>query len=180
MLRRASNLPAEAKGATFSTLTPYPWLVPALAAAQEVTARPVPNWWYTLSGAYGIGKTAVIYAMLNACLERNLKVCYFRAFDAMQYIKSGIADGTIDARIEEMKTVGVLALDEVGYDATDYDKKVLTEILGERYARGRACLTVMAYNPPLQLPALVLSRINDGRSRAFKLEGRDLRPLIKG
>ncbi len=180
LLRRISRLPNEADKATFETLVRYPWIDPAIRSALEVVVRPVPNWWFTMEGAFGVGKTALMYAMCNYLMSRGIQVLYFRAFEAMQFIKDGFADNTASSRVEEIQRVPVLAMDEVAYDMSDYDAKVIADIMGYRYARGAESLTIMAYNPPMTLlPPLVQSRIRDARSQFFSIAGRDLRPYIR-
>ncbi len=180
LLWTVSRLPKEARAVSFGVLKPYPWLLPAMQAAWEVANRPEPNWWFTMEGNFGIGKTALIYAMCNHLIERGFAVLYMRAFEAMQHIKDGFSDNTASDRTTALQTVRVLALDEIAYSMSDYDSKVLSDILGYRYARGGELLTLMAYNPPHALPPLVASRIMDGRSRFFKLAGTDLRPHVRG
>jgi hypothetical protein len=180
LLWQISRLPPEAKGARLSNLIVYPWLVDAIAAARKVVERPTPNWWFTLEGPFGVGKTALTYAILNECIyQRGAKAIYFSAFDAMQYVKAGFSNGTSDVRASELQDVPVLGLDEIGYNASEYDQKVLGQILAHRYARGASCLTVLAYNPPLMLPSFITTRIRDGRSYYFRLGGSDLRPHIR-
>lgn len=180
LLRRISRLPIEADKASFNTLVRYPWIEPAFNMAWEVVNRPVPNWWFTMEGSFGVGKTALMYAMCNHLMSRGVQVLYFRAFEAMQFIKDGFADNTSSQRVEEIQRVPVLAMDEVAYDMSDYDAKVIADIMGYRYARGGESLTIMAYNPPMTLlPPLVQSRIKDARSRFFSIAGRDLRPYIR-
>lgn len=180
LLWTVSRLPSEARAVTFDVLKPYPWLLPAMESAWEVVNRPAPSWWFTMEGNFGIGKTALIYAMCNYLIGRGIPVLYMRAFEAMQHIKDGFSDNTASDRTTALQTVKVLALDELAYSMSEYDSKVISDIMGYRYARGNELLTLMAYNPPHTLPPLVASRIMDGRSRFFKLAGTDLRPHVRG
>jgi len=81
-----------------------------------------------ISGSYGTGKTYVLAALANELAKLGHKV-YFAYFpDLAREIKSSIGDGSLEDKIEKIKKVEILMLDDIGGE--HFSEFVRDEVLG--------------------------------------------------
>lgn len=92
------------------------------------------GWWY-ISGRSGSGKSHICTAICTALIERGLDVYYMPWRDESTSLKAMVNDAEYRERIEKLKQVKVLYIDDFlkGSD-TDADMRLAFEILNARYA----------------------------------------------
>ena len=175
-----SGLPDEARGIRLSTLRQRPDQIAALQAVAGFVADP--RGWLTLVGGYGTGKTTLIYAALGHLADRGVHGRYTTAPDLIDHLRDAVRDTDGRAhseRLERLKTVPVLAVDELDkYRATDYAEEAIFKLFDHRYRARRTLATLIGYNRERsdRIPPFLASRIRDGRFRLVDLDGADLRP----
>ncbi len=81
-----------------------------------------------LHGRYQIGKTYTLAAIANRFSELGYKVIIAYYPDLVRELKSAIKTGNLEERINELKTVDALCLDDIGGEA--FSAWVRDEILG--------------------------------------------------
>lgn len=94
-----------------------------------------------LVGDVGSGKTWMLCALIRlATLEEGKSARYVNARDLQQFrSKTGFSDF-----FEQMRSIDVLALDELGYQRTEFERHAVSDILSWRYDHG--ALTLAASN----------------------------------
>jgi chromosomal replication initiation ATPase DnaA len=133
-----------------------------IALATGNTAPPM----LLIYGGTGNGKSHLCNALGLALHERGIGVRLWRAPDMLAYLKAGMQDSSEDRRLDMIKAVPALILDDWGanYD-TDWAKSRLDDLVGARYEsnrRGERKVTVMTTNLDVsQLPPRVESRFAD-------------------
>lgn len=152
-----------------------------------------------LVGGPGVGKTHLLCAILRfLTLERGIMCRFADSFQVLQDLKVAFDEGGNSAvLLEEICTVPVLVLDEVGKTRTDgWQHDVLDTIVSRRYDAGLTTLAATNYplpkaGTPLDKPmslaestlretldrrvgARVYSRLME-RCRTFTLTGEDRR-----
>jgi DNA replication protein DnaC len=98
-----------------------------------------PTGWLILSGPYGAGKTHLAAAVANFRREFGEKVMFITVPDLLDYLRFAYdprSKSTFDKRINEVKNIGMLILDDLGTEnATPWAKEKLFQILDYRYVR---------------------------------------------
>ena len=140
---------------------------------------------FTLWGGSGNGKTLVLQAIVNECLEQNVTAVYTTFFELVGYVRAAFKDRSESAlqRVERFQSVPVLCIDEFDkVKETDWVEELETAIIDKRYRDGLAglCGTVIAMNnDPATLPAWIYSRLRDGRNSILCNTDADMRPLME-
>ncbi|MBK9711587.1 MAG: ATP-binding protein [Kouleothrix sp.] len=141
-----------------------------------------PRGWLTLAGAYGVGKTTLIYAALNALADKGKIGRYIVLPDLLDQLKAALRkdDHTYDSILRRVAMAPILAVDEVtAIRESDWTTEVLQTIFLSRYEQRASTATFLGYNVDgaQRLPAFLRSRLSDARFMFVDLGGKDLRPI---
>jgi DNA replication protein DnaC len=125
----------------------------ALAYAEQPTS------WLYLCGPCGAGKSHLAAAIANELAAAGYAVTYASVPDLLRFIRTGIGDGAADARLDALRCVEVLMLDDIGAEyLTAWAAEQLFILVNARYLADRA--TILTSNDrPEALPERVGSRI---------------------
>ena len=140
-----------------------------------------PRGWLTLAGAYGVGKTALIYAALNHLADRGVHGRYLMMPDLLDDLRTALRrdDQTYAAKLRRVVLAPILALDELDkMRDSEFVDEVLHAIFLHRYQQRGQLGTIIGYNldGADRLPPFLRSRIRDTRFRLVEMTGPDLRP----
>jgi DNA replication protein DnaC len=103
--------------------------------------------WLFIYGPPGSGKTHLAIGAYNA-ISTRLQAAFVRASAMIGYLRDGIDDHTLDARLEQLKTIGFLVIDDLGTERpSDWGLARLYDIIDARYAARRP--TVVTSNVSL-------------------------------
>lgn len=148
-------------------------------AAAEYIANP--QGWLFLCGPTGVGKSHLLAAITLALADAGWRVAFASAPDLIEFLKKGMQDGSTSERLEALKTVDFLALDDLGTEyhpgkqggQLDYADAVLFQLLHARSVHGRA--TAITSNAPRKsLEPRIASRIT-GECREIVIDAPDER-----
>jgi primosomal protein DnaI len=67
-----------------------------------------------LSGVFGGGKTFILACMANELAKKGFRSVFVYYPDLVRELKSSIGDGSLEERIQHLKTADVLFLDDIG------------------------------------------------------------------
>lgn len=67
-----------------------------------------------LYGPFGVGKTYILAAMANELAKRGIDVGFVYLPDLIRELKSAIGTRTLESKIDEIKSIQVLVLDDIG------------------------------------------------------------------
>ena len=173
-LRRKSNI-ESLTGTTFETFlpeghSPDPAVRALLRAAYESCRAFVEdpekfqNKWLLITGSYGCGKTHLAAAIANHCLAHGTPVLFINTPDLLDHLRAGFApdaDGSYSDRFDELRSVSVLVLDDLGTESpTPWATEKLYQLLNYRY--NAKMLTVITTNKDLKdIDPRVASRLLD-------------------
>jgi DNA replication protein DnaC len=162
-------------------------------AAEAVTAGVERgNGLITLWGAFGVGKTALMIAAVNATRSQDKPAMYRTAADMLAWLRAGFdqsqkdgEDFSYEKRWNLLTTVKCLALDEMtAFSVTPWAAERFERLIDERWRSMRDLLTICAFNAteePLEgrtgLPGVVESRLRDVRATWLNIGGRDMRQV---
>lgn len=178
-----SGLPDEARGLSLDALRAHPAQRPAVEAI--VALLRAPHGWLTLVGGYGTGKTTLIYAALNHLAAQGVYGRYVTAPGLINHLRDALRDQdgrAHSARLERLKSVPVLAVDELDkYRGTEYAEETIFDLFDHRYRERRTLATLIGYNRERgdRIPPFLASRMRDGRFTMVELDGPDLRPAVR-
>ena len=146
----------------------------ALAAAQSYARAP--RGWLYLYGPCGNGKSHLAAAIGHELAAVGMDVYYRSAPDMLDALHAGYRAGDYDERIEALRMVQVLILDDLGAEAdTPQARAKLFQIVNARMQYDR--LTVITSNRPLEdLEPRLASRIR-GMAAVVPLIAGDYRSL---
>jgi DNA replication protein DnaC len=141
-----------------------------------------PQYFYTLTGLPGRGKTRLLAAIVNEARQAGRTAVYTTTSELFDHLRAAYAPGasvTADYLLDKLTTCTVLALDEFDrYSQTEWAQEKFFQLIERRYRRGDECLTCFATNAALDdLPQYVTSRMLDRRSHVFEIVGADLRKV---
>lgn len=95
-----------------------------------------------LTGPTGVGKSYVGCALCHQACVNEKRVLYFNSGKLFSDLKIAKADGTYRRRIEKLKKVDVVMIDDFGLHPIDRDGRLaLLDILEDRYGSGALILT---------------------------------------
>ncbi|MGM9985643.1 MAG: primosomal protein DnaI [Bacillaceae bacterium] len=100
-----------------------------------------------LHGPFGVGKTYILGAVANELASRNISSMLVYLPEFIREMKSAMGKGTLDEKLEAVRTVPVLMLDDIGAEALS--SWVRDEILG----------TILQYRMLENLPTFMTSNL---------------------
>lgn len=137
----------------------------------------------TLWGGVGNGKTLVLYAVVNELRARGRESAYVKFKDLIDFITIGFEDNSERQRYEFIKSVDVLAIDEVDKARmTQYRAEFRSSFFDDRYRSAWAghSVTLFAMNDdPANLPADIYDRLRDGRFQIIHNADASVRPQMR-
>ncbi|KAB2904559.1 MAG: AAA family ATPase [Anaerolineae bacterium] len=169
-IRKMSHLDSHQEK-TFATFQlDLPWLthpqVLHLRAVYEEVEKYArsPQGWLVLHGGYGVGKTHLAAAVAHECVRRNEYTLFATVPDLLDHLRSSYspsADVSYDQQFEQMRTVRVLVLDDLGTESsTPWAQEKLYQLIDHRYSSKLP--TIITTNVPLgDLEPRLASRIFD-------------------
>ncbi len=133
-------------------------------AALEYADQPLG--WLVLTGAVGSGKTHLLAAIVNHCLEIGVPAFYMSVPDLLDHLRSTYAPSSevaYDHLFDHVRNAPVLALDDLGAHATTpWAQEKLNQILNHRF--NRQLPTVVALSVPMShLDEPLRARLEDRR-----------------
>jgi len=158
----------------------------AIAAAKEIMAKQAG--WLLLSGDYGVGKSAILAAMVNDAVENNVDALYFTAPDLLDLLRPG-APVDYQTTMTNLKNINVLVIDEMDKIATKSDDSMtwplekMFQLLNSRYTELGSLVTALAMNGDpavlwkINANGYLFSRAKDSRAKIFRMMGKDKRPM---
>ena len=154
----ASNLtPRMCARMTFDTFSPERHLK-AFHTCKQFGERP--DGWLVLMGMPGNGKTHLLVATTQALTAHGHSPLYVVSPDLLRFLRRGFADGSADARLDTLRDVEVLLIDDFGMEQT-------TE-----WAMTQFC-DMLDYRYRMELPTVIASNIGISKW-PFRLQSRAL------
>lgn len=121
-----------------------------------------------LYGAYGVGKSALAAAAVTAFLEVGVAAHFEEVKRLLDWLRDGFhtdeAAGDFEQRLQALRTVPVLVLDDLGaHQATAWSIAQIEDVIDYRYVnRASGLVTLITSNRMMQEIAEDLAAINDG------------------
>ncbi len=141
----------------------------AYQAASEYSEDP--QGWLVLTGHVGSGKTHLLSAIVNRCLEGGVPAFYISVPDLLDHLRSTFAptsEVSYDQLFDHVRNAAVLALDDLGAHATTpWAQEKLNQILNHRFNR--------------QLPTVIALSVSLGHldeALRARLEDKDLSMVV--
>jgi DNA replication protein DnaC len=146
----------------------------------------------TLWGPFGVGKTALMMAAVNAIRNQDRPAIYRTTADMLAWLRAGFdqsqrdgEDFSYERRWNLLIGAKCLALDEMtAFSVTPWAQERFERLIDERWRSQRELLTVCAFNAsdePAEgrsgLPGVVESRLRDVRAAWINIGGRDMRKV---
>ena len=182
-MHRWRNLPAEADGVYLRRggLSVVAAQREAVAAAQSFIGQP--TGWLVLAGAYGVGKTQIIYATLNHLADLGQHGRYIELPTLLDELRGIVAQGG-DHRVVLKRLIDapLLAIDECDKARESaFTQEVFEALFLARYRQRGTHGTIIGFNADRidQIPPFVVSRMRDERFRFVEMRGADLRPVAR-
>lgn len=170
------NLPRAAKGISLTTFRALPAQRLSLDLARSFVADPYG--WLTLVGGYGVGKTRLIYGVLNDLADVGMYGRYVMMPELLNELRDGAREGGYGERLRRFVTAPLLAIDELDkIRDTEFVDDVLHAIFLARYQDIETRSTIIGYNADgaNRIPPFLRSRIHDSRFRLAEMTGPDVR-----
>jgi DNA replication protein DnaC len=149
-------LPPILAEATWGGLTVPPGMTMTEAAEYAEATRLIWRWgqephgapWLVIAGGYGSGKSTRGALALRDRAEQGFVGLYVAVPDLLAKLRTGVADGNVEAYIEGFRAAPVLFLDDLGVEKdTDWTHEVLFRILDHRFAQRAATIVTTNANP---------------------------------
>ena len=153
----------------------------------------------TLTGEYGVGKTALLMAAVNECRAKDWASIYTTVADLLAWLREGFTpyaerdpedDLSYEKRWRLLTNCQCLCLDELtAFSVTPWAAERFERLIDERWRSMGDKLTVCALNgergQPLdeilgKLPGVIESRLSDRRARLIQIGGVDMRRVYRG
>ncbi len=126
-----------------------------------------PEGWLVLQGNYGSGKTHLAAAIANAAVERGIRTVIITVPNLLDALRAGYQDNTYLARLDELRNVPLLILDDFGtQNATPWAREKLFQIVNDRYIK-RLPLVVTTNQELPQIEPRIRSRLRDTSLTTF-------------
>jgi DNA replication protein DnaC len=175
-LAKLFKLPEKVKDRTFQNVKLRPEMLPALRVMATLVTPP--HGIVTLYGSPGMGKTASMACVHNACTAAGIPHLYVPAWklfgEAHRMFKpeSGL---DFDAVWEQVLRVPVLMFDDVHSEyGSNWNKQKIDELFYNRFDIQQDHLTIFAVNGGLDIfPDYVQSRLRDVECFMFEVIGPD-------
>ncbi|MBI4312353.1 MAG: ATP-binding protein [Chloroflexi bacterium] len=153
----------------------------AYQAAWEYAQEP--HEWLLFTGPVGSGKTHLLAAVVNRCLELSVTAMYVSVPDLLDHLRATYAptsETTYDQLFDHVRNVPVLALDDLGaQSSTPWAQEKLYQVLNHRF--NRQLPTIVALNVPLShLDEQLRARLEDKRVVLAKALGEHTAHLQQG
>lgn len=112
-----------------------------------------------ISGPVGGGKSHLAAAIANQLLQADMTVAYASVPELMQFLRAGFSDDTTGQRMQALKDVEVLVLDDIGAEQlTPWVDEQLFVMINARYLKERP--TIFTSNLRSEaIPARISSRV---------------------
>jgi len=95
--------------------------------------EPTDTWGIMLQGNAGVGKSHLLYAFMNKCAEMQLAVFFMNCSDMFDMLKSGYTDNSFEEKMDRLKDVEVLVLDDIGVEKpSEWIEEKLFQLLNHR------------------------------------------------
>ena len=154
------------------------------AAFDDVAAAASnPQWFLTLHGKNGVGKSHLLAVLVNAGRANGWTSIYLTTAGLMDHLRSAYAPGqtavTFDGLWDKIVNAKILVLDELDrWNPTPWSQEKFFELIDHRYRNGMTMLTAFATNSDLDnLPPYLSSRNYDRRCQVHEITGSDLRSI---
>lgn len=153
----------------------------------------------TLTGEYGVGKTALLMAAVNECRAKDWTSIYTTVADLLAWLREGFTpyaerdpedDLSYEKRWRLLTNCQCLCLDELtAFSVTPWAAERFERLIDERWRSMNAKLTICALNgergqTPEQmlghLPGVIESRLSDRRAKLIQIGGVDMRRVYRG
>ena len=139
----------------------------------------------TFHGGFGNGKSTVLKAIVNSCIEQRVDVRYITMTEVMVYAREAFESeqrGDTDyGRITRLASNRVLVIDEMDKARiTDYAREVQTHLFDVRYRQSYLLGTVVAWNGPFDALDLPWVRSRLSQYPVIENNDTDMRPLLGG
>lgn len=153
----------------------------ALAAMRAQVARP--QWFVTLLGPNGRGKSHLLAALVNASIAAGHSAVYLTTAELLDELRATFAP---KSKLEFSKVFDaalnakVLVLDEFNrFNPTEWALEKFLQLIEYRYRKGDELLTAFASNAGFEdFEPYVASRMQDRRCLVFTIDGPDMRALM--
>lgn len=110
-----------------------------------------PQGWMVFTGPVGSGKTHLLAAIVNRCLDSEIPAFYISVPDLLDHLRSTYApnsETTYDQLFDHVRNAPILALDDLGSHATTpWAQEKLNQILNHRF--NRMSPTIIALSLPI-------------------------------
>jgi len=154
----------------------------AYQAASEYAQEPK-NQWLLFTGPIGSGKTHLLAAIVNRCLELGITAMYLSVPDLLDHLRAAYAptsDTSYDQLFDHVRNAPVLALDDLGaQSSTPWAQEKLYQLLNHRY--NRQLPTIVAVNVPIShLDEQLRARLEDKNMVLIMALGEHMASLQQG
>lgn len=145
----------------------------------------------TLTGEFGVGKTALLMAAVNECRAKDWTSIYTTVADLLAWLRVGFSpyaerdpedDASYEVRWKQLINCQCLALDELtAFSVTPWAAERFERLIDERWRSMGDQLTICALNGEAErLPGVVGSRLQDRRAKYIQIGGVDMRRVYRG
>ena len=145
------------------------------------TWSPSDKWGVFLQGTAGTGKSHLLIALANKWMKKQHPAFFMNVSDMFDDLKSGYSDNSYQIKMQTLKNVEILILDDIGTEKpTDWVEEKLFQLLNHRMNEGLA--TFFSSNCTLmdlktRLHERITSRIKE-MSVVVPLNGKDMRNIV--